>query len=258
VILDLAVPAPHRQYSPRVTGRILIFLLAGLACAAPGCSDSGSGADERDSASVADTTEEALAPRPQVVQALPPGEVAPVAPPGGPDVPEPDVLPKEAKPADIAATDAELKRELAALRRAPTGTGGTAVLQPDGTASPPIEAPDVVQEVIHAGNLISNSPYKWGGGHGRWLDDGYDCSGSVSFALFAGGLLGSPITSGVFMNWGEPGPGRWITIYANSGHVYMVVAGLRFDTSGRTRLGSRWQPEMRPSSGFVVRHPPGL
>ena len=181
-----------------------------------------------------------------------------MAPPTGPDVPEPDVLPEEEKPEHIAATDAQLKRELATLRRAPYGTGGTAVLQPDGTASPPIEAPGPVQEVIHAGNLISNSPYKWGGGHGRWLDDGYDCSGSVSFALFAGDLLRSPLTSSGFMNWGEPGPGRWITIYTNPGHVYMVVAGLRFDTSGRTRLGSRWQPAMRASGGYVVRHPPGL
>jgi len=181
-----------------------------------------------------------------------------VAPPTGPDVPEPDVLPDEAKPDAIAATDAQLTAELAALRRAPSGAGGHAVLQPDGTASPPIEAPAVVQEVIHAGNMISNSPYKWGGGHGRWLDDGYDCSGSVSFALFAGGLLGSPLNSSGFMNWGAPGPGRWITIYTNPGHMFMVVAGLRFDTSGRSRLGSRWQPEMRPGAGFTVRHPPGL
>jgi cell wall-associated NlpC family hydrolase len=242
-----------------VTGRILIFLILGLACAAPGCSDSGSndsGGDQR----VADEPAGDAAPqsRPQVVQALPPGAEAPVAPPTGPDVPEPDVLPEEEKPAHIAATDAELKAELADLRRAPSGTGGAAVLQPDGTASPPIEAPSTVQEVIHAGNLISNSPYKWGGGHGRWLDDGYDCSGSVSFALFAGGLLGSPLTSGGFIDYGEPGPGRWITIYTNPGHVYMVVAGLRFDTSGRTRLGSRWQPAMRASGGYVVRHPPGL
>ena len=141
------------------------------------------------------------------MQALPPGEVAPVAPPGGPDVPEPDVLPEEKKPEDIAVTDAQLKRELAALRRAPTGAGGVAVLQPDGTASPPIEAPEVVQEVIHAGNLISNSPYIWGGGHGRWLDNGYDCSGSVSFALFAGGLLSSPLTSGGVHELGRAGAG---------------------------------------------------
>jgi len=243
-----------------VTGRILIFLLAGLACAAPGCSDSGSSGarDVQDVASTEPSGDAPLAPRPQVVQALPPGEEPDVAPPSGPDIQEPDVLPKERKPADIAATDAELKRDLAHFRRAPIGTGGVAVLQPDGKASPPIEAPAAVQEVITAGNLISHSPYVWGGGHGRWLDDGYDCSGSVSFALFAGGLLSSPLTSGAFMNWGEPGPGRWITLYTNPGHVYMVVAGLRFDTSGRTRLGSRWQPEMRPSGGFVVRHPAGL
>ena len=243
-----------------MAGRILIFLLTGLACAVTGCSDSGSNGDrEADPASGEERAADApLRSRPQVVQALPPGEVAPVAPPGGPDVPEPDVLPEEKKPEDIAVTDAQLTRELAALRRAPTGTGGQAVLQTDGTASPPIEAPSVVQEIIHAGNMISNSPYKWGGGHGRWLDDGYDCSGSVSFALFAGGLLSSPLTSSGFINWGEPGPGRWVTIYTNPGHVYMVVAGLRFDTSGRSRLGSRWQGALRPSGGYVVRHPPGL
>jgi len=241
-----------------VAGRILIFLLAGLACAVSGCSDSGSSDDSNRAPADEPAADAPLPPRPQVVQALPPGEVARVAPPGGPDVPEPDVLPEEEKPAAIAATDAELERELAVLRRAPTGVGGQAVLQPDGTASPPIEAPGPVQEVIHAGNLISNSPYKWGGGHGRWLDDGYDCSGSVSFALFAGGLLGSPLTSGGLLRWGEPGPGRWITIYTNPGHVYMVVAGLRFDTSGRTRLGSRWQAAMRTPGGFVARHPPGL
>jgi len=241
-----------------VAGRILIFVLTSLACAVSGCSDSGSGSPEREPAAGSDPAADApLPPRPQVIQALPPG-AEPVAPPTGPDVPEPDVLPEERKPAAIAATDAELTRQLAALRRAPTGVGGQAVLQPDGTASPPIEAPSLVQEVIHAGNMISNSPYIWGGGHGRWLDDGYDCSGSVSFALFAGDLLGSPLTSSGFMNWGEPGPGRWITIYTNPGHVYMVVAGLRFDTSGRTTLGSRWQTGMRSAGGFVVRHPPGL
>ena len=242
-----------------MAGRILIFLLAGLACAAPGCSDSGSPEDDNARATTGDSAENApLRSRPQVVQALPPGQEAPIAPPDGPDVREPEVLPDEAKPKHIAVTDAELTADLAALRRAPVAVGGQATLQPDGTASPPIEAPSAVQEVIHAGNMISNSPYKWGGGHGRWLDDGYDCSGSVSFALFAGGLLSSPLTSGGFMNWGEPGPGRWITIYTNPGHVYMVVAGLRFDTSGRTRLGSRWQGAMRPPGGFVVRHPPGL
>jgi cell wall-associated NlpC family hydrolase len=242
-----------------VTGRILIFLLLGLACVAAGCSDAAEDGRETPLAEPPASSEPPpRAPRPRVVQALPPGAEEPAAPPEGPEVAEPEILPEEEKPDAIAATDADLKRELATLRRAPSGAGGQAVLQPDGTASPPIEAPGAVEEVIHAGNLISNSPYKWGGGHGRWLDDGYDCSGSVSFALFAGGLLRGPLTSGGLMNWGEPGRGRWITIYANPGHVYMVVAGLRFDTSGRTRLGSRWQPEMRSGGGYVVRHPPGL
>ena len=239
-----------------MTGRILIFLLLALACAGSGCSDSG---DDRPGAAPERAEPAPAPPRPRVVQALPPGAEADVPVPEGPDIAEPDVLPEEEKPARVAATDAELKSELAALSRAPTGAGGQAVLQPDGTASPPIEAPPVVQEVIHAGNLISSSPYKWGGGHGRWLDDGYDCSGSVSFALFAGRLLSSPLNSSGFLNWGEPGPGRWITIYTNPGHMYMVVAGLRFDTSGRSgRLGSRWQAAMRPTAGYAVRHPPGL
>lgn len=243
-----------------MTGRILTFFLVALALAVGGCSDSGSGGgtDERASAETTAPGQPARRSRPRVVQALPPGADAPTGPPDTAEVAEPDILPEERKPEAVAATDAELTQELDELARASAASGATAVLQRDGTASPPIEAPPAVQEVIHAGNLISSSPYVWGGGHGRWLDSGYDCSGSVSFALFAGGLLASPLTSGSFMRWGQPGRGRWITVYANQGHVYMEVAGLRFDTSGRTRLGSRWQPEMRPARGFAVRHPPGL
>jgi hypothetical protein len=101
-------------------------------------------------------------------------------------------------------------------------------------------------------------PYRYGGGHGRWKDTGYDCSGSVSYALHGGGLLDASMPSGGFTSWGESGPGKWITTYANGGHMYMVVAGLRFDTSGRSRTGSRWQKSMRSSSGFTVRHPEGF
>ena len=239
-------------------GRILTLALLPLALVLGGCSDSGSNSGDPEPAS-----EEAAAPapksRPKVVQALPPGAEAPSGPPETPDVAEPEVLPEnEEKPARVAATDADLLDELDEFARTAAHRGSVSVLQADGTASPPIEAPTAVQEVVHAGNLISKTPYKWGGGHGRWLDDGYDCSGSVSFALFAGGLLGSPLTSGGFMSWGEPGPGKWITIYTNPGHVFMVVAGLRFDTSGRERSGSRWQPEMRSAGGYTVRHPPGL
>jgi cell wall-associated NlpC family hydrolase len=128
-----------------------------------------------------------------------------------------------------------------------------------GIALPPIEAPPQVTAIIQAGNQIARTPYLWGGGHGRWQDKGYDCSGSVSYALAAGGLLRAPLDSGRLMGWGEPGRGRWVTIYTNPGHVYMVVAGLRFDTSGRRGAGdSRWRAEMRSSAGFVARHPQGL
>ena len=117
---------------------------------------------------------------------------------------------------------------------------------------------DVVARVIRAANRIQSKPYKYGGGHARWNDTGYDCSGSVSYALHGGGLLSSPLTSGGFMRWGAPGKGRRITIYAAPSHVYMVVDGRRFDTTGRDETGSRWQDSDRSSAGYVVRHPPGL
>jgi peptidoglycan hydrolase-like protein with peptidoglycan-binding domain len=116
----------------------------------------------------------------------------------------------------------------------------------------------VVRRIVAAANRIADKPYKYGGGHGSWVDSGYDCSGSVSFALHGAGLLSSPLTSGGFMSFGSPGPGRWVTIYANPGHVYMVVNGRRFDTTGRSETGSRWQWRSRDSSGYTVRHPRGL
>ena len=115
-----------------------------------------------------------------------------------------------------------------------------------------------VRRVIAAGDRIAGYPYKYGGGHGQWNDSGYDCSGSVSYALHGAGLLSSALTSGDFMSWGEPGRGRWITIYAAPGHVYMVVNGRRFDTSGQDASGSRWQTNDRSPSGYTVRHPAGL
>jgi hypothetical protein len=116
----------------------------------------------------------------------------------------------------------------------------------------------VVRRVIRAGNRIARMPYKYGGGHGTWNDSGYDCSGSISYALHGGGLLSTQLDSSQLMSYGRPGRGRWITIYANPGHAYMVVRGRRFDTSGQYRTGSRWQPNDRSSAGYVVRHPPGL
>jgi cell wall-associated NlpC family hydrolase len=116
----------------------------------------------------------------------------------------------------------------------------------------------VIRQVIAAGDRIATTPYKYGGGHASFDDTGYDCSGSVSYALHGGGLLDSPLDSSDFMSWGAPGPGRHITIYANPGHAYMVVDGRRFDTSGQYRTGSRWQPDDRSSAGYTVRHPPGF
>jgi cell wall-associated NlpC family hydrolase len=163
-----------------------------------------------------------------------------------------------------APSDAQVRAELAAFRhdlRSGPGVpvGAAAGVQPDGSAVAPVDAPNVVAAVIQAGNAIASTPYKWGGGHGAWADTGYDCSGSVSFALAGAGLLSSPLDSTGFERWGAAGPGRWITVYANAGHAFMVVAGLRFDTSGRSGpLGTRWQPAMRSTAGFVARHPPGL
>jgi hypothetical protein len=128
----------------------------------------------------------------------------------------------------------------------------------NGIAVPPLEGPEAVKQIIEAGNVIARSPYLWGGGHGKWIDKGYDCSGSVSFALAAAGLLDGPLDSGRLARWGEAGPGRWVTIYANAGHVFMEVAGIRFDTSGARVTGSRWQNDGRSTAGFVVRHPAGL
>jgi hypothetical protein len=169
-----------------------------------------------------------------------------------------------------APTDAEVRAELRQARlqlsKFKRFLGTTAFLQtgprarvlPDGTAVAPDDAPEPVKRVIQAGNAIAKFPYKWGGGHGAWRDNGYDCSGSVSFALAGAGLLGSPLTSGGFMDWGASGPGEWITIYTNQGHIFMIVAGLRFDTSGQGRAGTRWQEEPRSTAGFVVRSVPGL
>jgi len=136
--------------------------------------------------------------------------------------------------------------------------GPQATVGPDGLAVAPAGAPPQVQAIIAAGNQIASKPYKYGGGHGKWIDTGYDCSGSVSFALHGAGLLDEAMPSGNFTSWGDAGPGQWVTLYANGGHIYMVVAGLRFDTSGRSNHNTRWQTEQRSSAGYVVRHPPGL
>ena len=136
--------------------------------------------------------------------------------------------------------------------------GDVAKIGPDGLAIAPANAPDQVKAIIAAANQIASKPYRYGGGHGKWNDTGYDCSGSVSFALHGAGLLDSPLTSGGFTNWGDPGAGQWVTIYGKASHAFMVVAGIRFDTSGRTKNNTRWQADMRSTSGYTAVHPPGL
>jgi cell wall-associated NlpC family hydrolase len=136
--------------------------------------------------------------------------------------------------------------------------GADAYVDDNGLAVAPADAPEEVKAIIEAGNKIATKPYRYGGGHGRWRDSGYDCSGSVSYALHGADLLDTPLDSTGFMSWGERGKGDWVTIYANAGHAYMTVAGLRFDTSSSKRSGSRWTETTRSSRGYRVRHPEGL
>jgi peptidoglycan hydrolase CwlO-like protein len=124
--------------------------------------------------------------------------------------------------------------------------------------SPPPGAPASVREMIAAGNAIATLPYIWGGGHGSFISPGYDCSGSVSYVLNAAGLLSAPETSGEFESYGDPGTGQWVTLYANAGHVWMTIAGWRFDTVALAEDGTRWSQGGGEFAGFVVRHPPGL
>jgi hypothetical protein len=152
-----------------------------------------------------------------------------------------------------------------------TVPGAVAQLLPDGTAAAPADAPPQVQQAIWAANLIQDKPYVYGGGHGDFEDDGYDCSGTVSYALHGAGLLDTALDSGSFMKWGEKGPGLWITVYTNPGHAYAVIAGLRLDTSAASvtrsntrkfkkalERGPRWRPTERSPRGFKARHPLGF
>jgi hypothetical protein len=141
----------------------------------------------------------------------------------------------------------------------PTVDGAVAKLRSDGSAAAPALAPDAVKQAIWAANKLIGKPYKWGGGHRRFNDTGYDCSGTVSYALKGGSLLDSPLDSSSFMNWEEAGKGTWITVYTNPGHAFVVIAGLRLDTSASGdpsgNKGPRWRPVLRATTGFTARHP---
>lgn len=148
------------------------------------------------------------------------------------------------------------RAEIFAHRRG--GTGSTAILL-TGVALAPPNAPEAVKGAINAANTIVGRPYVWGGGHASFYDNSYDCSGAVSFALFGGGLIPRPLTSSDLQHWGAAGPGRWITVYANAGHTFAEIAGLRWDTVGDEQgTGPRWHLATTSTAGFVARHPPGL
>ena len=163
-----------------------------------------------------------------------------------------------------APSDAQVQRELDEAFGTRAGRAiDAAGLSSGGLATIPPAAPSRVAAIINAANSVARKPYVYGGGHGRlaeetFVDSAYDCSGSVSFALAAAGLVDSPMDSSALARFGKPGRGRWVTIYANGGHAFMTVAGLRFDTSGRAPGGSRWQAQSRTVAGFTVRHPTGL
>jgi peptidoglycan hydrolase-like protein with peptidoglycan-binding domain len=157
----------------------------------------------------------------------------------------------------VRAAEAPVEEEEAPPAEDPAAE--EAYLDDSGLAVAPASAPEAVKAIITAGNEIASEPYKYGGGHTkRFRDSGYDCSGSMSYALHGAGLLDTPLDSTGFMSWGEAGPGTWVTTYANAGHSYMVVAGLRFDTSARRQTGNRWSETMRSARGYRVRHPEGL
>ena len=154
-------------------------------------------------------------------------------------------------------TLAELQQELRALKRS-VGISGHPRVTAAGLAAVPSSVPGAVRAVVDAANKIALLPYRYGGGHNAsFRDSAYDCSASVSYALAAAGLLNEPLDSTGFMGWGAPGRGKWVTIYANEGHAFMVVDGLRFDT-GNLGGGTRWTDQPRQAGGFVVRHPPAL
>jgi cell wall-associated NlpC family hydrolase len=169
-----------------------------------------------------------------------------------------------------APSDAEVRHELAQMQAAErsalqtqkrqlTPVAGGESIGGNGTIPIPANAPEVVQKVVAGANAITDFPYVFGGGHASFVDNAYDCSGSVSYALAAAGLLSEPETSGTLESWGAPGPGRYITVYANAGHTYMYVDGMLYDTAGRSGVyASRWQAGAVDNSGFVARHWPGL
>jgi len=183
-------------------------------------------------------------------------------PPSVPDIPVSQMPPASAgtngsyDPPESSEQKAITPQTMARLE---DEAGGRNSILLSGIALAPPSAPDRIKAAISGANEIVGRPYIWGGGHASWYSRGYDCSGAVSYALAAGGFLQAPLASGQLESWGEPGPGKWLTVYANAGHAYAVVAGLRWDTVGdASGTGPRWHPQLPYTEGFVVRHPAGF
>ena len=189
-------------------------------------------------------------PEPEAQKSVPPPAASPSSIPpasagsNGSYGPPPGAARKKITPGNIPAL----------VRREEEGLA----ISVNGIALAPPQAPERIKAAITAANAIVGLPYVWGGGHQSFSPSGYDCSGAVSYALGGGGFLSAPLASGQLESWGEPGPGRWLTVFASATHAYLVVAGLRFDTVGDARgSGPRWHPLPASSEGFVARHAPG-
>jgi cell wall-associated NlpC family hydrolase len=245
-----------RRRSLLVVGAVAIVAAAAALIAGPKLSGSDPKATPN---RLADTE---LAPEPWAADP----EYDPANAKSAPAQPKPapaPIDPKTGMPAASAGTNGSFEPPSPAERRRvytathPVGGNDSALLL-NRTALAPAGAPDAVRAMISAANLIVGQPYRWGGGHGSFQSKGYDCSGAVSYALAGAGLLQTPLTSGAFMGYGEPGRGQWLTIYASPTHVYAVIAGLRWDTVGdASGTGPRWHAEPPYPKGFIVRHPIG-
>ncbi len=227
-------------------------LILALACAA--CGSSATATRDQSSSAVAQPSKApAGQAHPQAVEPVAGAAAAPAAAGGQGVGVSANGGASLAQPIGLSEVEQELRQSGMAANT------NQSTLTPDLLAIAPIGAPAQVQEIINAGNEIAHLPYIWGGGHARYVDNGYDCSGSISFVLAAAGLLKGTETSGQLMSYGAPGPGKWVTIYATQGHTFMYVAGLRFDTVALAQNGSRWSNRSATEGGgFVARHPVGL
>jgi cell wall-associated NlpC family hydrolase len=249
--------------------RLAALPLAVLALATAGCGSSAVTSSATSTASGSSTTHRSA---PDVAPKLHPQAIEPVAGGAGSGAGAGaggGSVPQSAGVVSVSGGDADALSQpvsLSQVRSELTASGMSAspdqaTLTADGLAVAPVGAPAAVQEVIAAGNQIAHLPYIWGGGHLRYEDTGYDCSGSLSYVLAAAHLLDRTVTSGQLESWGEPGPGKWITVFATGGHTFMYVAGLRFDTVALAETGTRWsdrRADEPDAASFVVRHPAGL